>query len=37
MNESRGSITFAWSIIGLTSTLLVAGFGFFAYAFTHLP
>lgn len=33
----KGSIIFAWSVIGLTSTLLVAGFGFFAYAVTRLP
>lgn len=37
MNESRGSITFAWSVIGLTSTLIVAGFVFFTYAFINLP
>ncbi|MBI2278492.1 MAG: hypothetical protein HYU81_00245 [Candidatus Brennerbacteria bacterium] len=35
--NTRGSITFAWSVIGLTSTLLMAGFAFFAYALSHLP
>lgn len=36
-NQSQKSIMFAWSVIGLTSTLMVVGVAFFAYAFAHLP
>lgn len=32
-----GGIVFAWSVIGFTSTLIMIGFAFFTYAFTHLP
>jgi hypothetical protein len=35
--KTQGSITFAWSVIGFTSTLIMFGFAFFAYTFTHLP
>lgn len=28
---------FAWSVIGFTSTLIMVGIAFFAYAFAHLP
>lgn len=32
-----GGIMFAWSVIGLTSTLIMVGIAFFTYAFAHLP
>lgn len=32
-----GGMVFAWSVIGFTSTLIMIGFAFFTYAFTHLP
>lgn len=32
-----GGIMFAWSVIGFTSTLIMASIAFFTYAFTHLP
>lgn len=32
-----GGMVFAWSVIGFTSTLIMMGFAFFTYAFTHLP
>lgn len=34
---AKGSIVFAWSVVGFTSTLIVAGTAFFVYAFSHLP
>ncbi|MFH0806378.1 MAG: hypothetical protein V1885_01490 [Candidatus Brennerbacteria bacterium] len=35
--QTEGSITFAWSVIGFTSTLIMVGIAFFTYTFTHLP